>query len=264
MTSPLRFRSAEATDASVAPSGPGQAVSPPPPGPAIVLDPTLQAAKRAYAEQFGDVIVQNTYWKVAVLALSLVCLALVGSQVRVARTIRNFKPLVIRIDTVGKAEAVRYDDMTYTPREAEIKYFLAEFVRLYYSRNRSSLPANFRSALAFMEPELASAVSQAWARQKLIETYGRSNLGDIDTAVKTVSIASLQRPPYQAVVEFEQIYYGSRERTESNRVLYTAHFAFTFATGVLPTAILATNPLGMVIHYFREDAAINGPLEAGK
>jgi type IV secretory pathway component VirB8 len=243
----------------------GQAAPLPPPGPAVVIDPTLLAAKRAYAEQFGDVIVQNTYWKIAVVALSLVCLGLIASQIRIVKTVQNFKPLVIRIDSIGKAEAVRYDDLTYTPREAEIKYFLAQFVRLYYTRNRSSLPAAFRSALAFLEPELAGSVAQAWDRQKLIETYTRSNLGDVDTSVKSVTISSLQKPPYQATVEFEQIYYASRERTETNHVLYTAHFSFSFATGVLPTAILAVNPLGLVIHYFREDAAIpaSGP-EAGK
>jgi type IV secretion system protein VirB5 len=219
-------------------------------------------AKRKYAEQFGDVVVTNTYLKIAVAALSLLCLALVFSQIRVAKTIADFKPLVIRIDQIGKAEAIRYDDLTYTPREAEIQYFLAQFVRLYYSRNRQSLAANLRSALVFLEPQLADSILEAWNRQKVVEDYSRSNLGDIDISVKAVSITSLERPPFQATVDYEQIYYASRERTETKRVLYTAHFTFTFHGGVLPTAVLATNPLGLVIQYFKEDAAMESAAPA--
>jgi hypothetical protein len=42
--------------------------------------------------------------------------------------------------------------------------------------------------------------------------------------VKAVSITSLEKPPYQASVDFERIFYALRERTETKRVLYTAHF----------------------------------------
>jgi len=257
MSTPLRFPGA----ASEAPAPQGAAAqqppeSEPPQAPALPIDPLLLAAKRKYAEQFGDVVVTNTYLKVAVAALSLLCLALVFSQIRVAKTIANFKPLVIRIDQIGKAEAIRYDDLTYSPREAEVQYFLAQFVRLYYSRNRQSLAANLRSALVFLEPQLADSIVQAWTRQRVVAEYARSNLGDIDISVKAVSITSLEKPPYQASVDFEQIFYALRERTETKRVLYTAHFTFTFHGGVLPTAVLASNPLGLVIQYFKEDAAI--------
>ena len=260
MSAPLRFPAGSASavlDAGGArlPDAPGSEAASPR-TPPIPIDPTYLAAKRKYAEQFGDVVVTNTYLKIAVAALSLVCLALVVTQLRVAKTIAGFKPLVIRIDQIGRAEVVRYDDLTYTPREAEIKYFLAQFVRLYYGRNRQSLVGNFRSALAFLEPQLADSVMQAWEHQKVIDEYSRSTLGDVDIAIKGVSITSLAQPPYQATVDYEQIYYAARERTETKRVLYSAHFTFSFRTGVLPTAVLASNPLGMVIEHFREDAAI--------
>jgi len=228
--------------------------------PPLPIDPVYAAAKRSYAEQFGDVVVTNTYLKVAVASLSLLCLALVFSQLRVAKTIAGFRPLVIRIDQIGKADVVRYDDLTYTPREAEIKYFLSQFVRLYYGRNRESLAANFRQALVFLDPQLADSIVAAWGHQKVVEEYQRSNLGDVDIAIRGVSITSLAEPPYQATVEYEQVYYAARERTETKRVAYSAHFTFAFQTGVLPTAVLASNPLGMVIQHFREDAVVSAPV----
>jgi type IV secretory pathway TrbF-like protein len=231
---------------------------PAPQEPAVPIDPALLAARRTYAEQFGDVIAQNTYWKVAVIALSLVCLFLIVSQIKITKTIANFKPLVVRIDSIGKAEVIRYDDFTYTPRESEIKYFLAQFIRLYYSRSRENLAQNFKASLVFLDRTLADSVIEAWTRQDTVQNYVRSSIGTIDCDVKNVTIASLQQPPYQATVEFEEIYYAAREHTITKRILYTAHFSFSFHQGVLPTAVLANNPLGLVIHYFKEDAAISG------
>src|ERR1700694_2226987 len=66
----------------------------------------FESAQRQYVEQFGSILVMNTYLKIAVLALSLVNLALVALNIRTYRAFRDLKPLVIRINDVGRAEAV--------------------------------------------------------------------------------------------------------------------------------------------------------------
>src|SRR6185369_9096237 len=100
------------------------------------LPPTKdrEAAKRQYVEQYGSVLVTNTYLKIAILALCLVVLALVALNIKTYQAFRHIKPLVIRINDVGRAEAVSYDSFEYKPREAEIKYFLIDFVQRHYSR----------------------------------------------------------------------------------------------------------------------------------
>src|SRR6266849_3944266 len=89
----------------------------------------FNAAKRQYVEQFGSVLVMNTYLKIAVLALCLVILALVALDLRTFQVFRYVKPLVIRINEVGRAEAVPYDTFEYKPQEGELKYFLIDFVQ---------------------------------------------------------------------------------------------------------------------------------------
>ena len=101
-------------------------------------------AKRMYVEQYGSTLVMNTYLKIALLCLSLVALALVGLNVKTYNTFGNFKPLVIRISDVGKAEAVSYDSLTYQPRESELKYFLIRFITGYYGRSRVTLRDAYR------------------------------------------------------------------------------------------------------------------------
>ena len=65
-------------------------------------DSTFQDAKRLYLEQYGDPMVTNTYLKIALALLALVCVALALIDLRTIRTFQNFRPLVIRIDDLGR------------------------------------------------------------------------------------------------------------------------------------------------------------------
>jgi type IV secretion system protein VirB5 len=217
-------------------------------------DADFSAAKRLYAEQFGDAIVTNTYLKIALLALSLISAGLIYANVKTARMVENFKPLVIRISDIGRAEAVNYNTFAYKPQEAEIKYFLSQYCRLYYSRNRYTIRDNFRQALLFTDSQLASTIDQAWKKDKIIENYLENQQADIDIDVVKVSIEDLRSAPYKASVDFYEVFYNPLDRTETRRVLYTAHFVFIFRDSV-PNDLIQVNPLGLAITYFREDAA---------
>jgi len=50
-------------------------------------------AKRLYLEQYGDPMVTNTYLKIALSLLSVVCVALALIDLRTIRTFQNFRPL---------------------------------------------------------------------------------------------------------------------------------------------------------------------------
>src|SRR5437667_10811317 len=102
-------------------------------------DRHFNAAKQLYAEQFGDALVTNTYLELAVLALSLIAAGLVYANVRTARMVQNFKPLVIRINEAGQADAVNYNNFACKPQEGAIKYLLSEFCRLDFRRNRYTI-----------------------------------------------------------------------------------------------------------------------------
>ena len=69
-------------------------------------DLSFHDAKRLYLEQYGDPMVTNTYLKIALVLLALVALALGLIDMRTIRTFQNFRPLVIRIDQLGRAEAL--------------------------------------------------------------------------------------------------------------------------------------------------------------
>src|SRR5437867_4617951 len=103
------------------------------------IEKDYNAAKRQYVEQYGSVLVMNTYLKIAVLALSAVNVGQAVLNIETYRAFKYVKPLIIRIDQVGHAEGLRYDDFAYQPQEGELRYFLIDFVQCHYSRVRATL-----------------------------------------------------------------------------------------------------------------------------
>jgi len=214
----------------------------------------LNAAKRQYVEQFGSVIVSNTYLKIAVLALSLVNVGLVILNIKTYQAFGHLKPIVIRIDAVGRAEALRYDSLEYRPQEAEIKYFLIDFVQRHYSRMRATVRENYARSLYFLDGRLADAIIEANKKTKAIETFLTGGSEEIEDRVANVSIEDLRTAPYKATVDFEKIYYAAADHQEIRREKYIANFVFIVKEHV-PNAMIPVNPLGLTITYFREDQA---------
>ena len=84
-------------------------------------DKEFQEAKQLYLEKYGDAIVTNSYLKIAVALLCLAVLGLVVLDLKTVRTFQNFRPLVIRIDQLGRAQAVNYQSLEYVPGDREAK-----------------------------------------------------------------------------------------------------------------------------------------------
>jgi type IV secretion system protein VirB5 len=218
-------------------------------------DTGIQDAKRLYLEQYADPMVTNTYLKIALALLSIVCVALALIDLRTIRTFENFRPLVIRIDDVGRAEAINYHNLEYKPQDAEAKYFLTEFCSLYYRRNRYTIQNDFSKALYFLDGKLANGILDAYHKDDLIRKFlTNASTPEIDVDVKKVALEDMQSPPYKARVDFYMVYYSQADHSEIRRDLYTTNFVFVFKPQV-PNELIPINPLGLTITYFREDQA---------
>src|SRR2546423_4030822 len=166
-------------------------------------DASFQDAKRLYLEQYGDPMVTNTYLKIALVLVSLVAVGLALVDLRTLRTFQNFRPLVIRIDDVGRAEAINYHNLEYKPQDAEAKYFLSEFCALYYRRNRYTMQNDFSKALYFLDGKLADGILDAYRKDDIIRKFLTNTAApEIDVNVKKVALEDMQAPPYKARVDF--------------------------------------------------------------
>jgi len=218
-------------------------------------DASFHDAKRLYLESCGDPMVTNTYLKIALALLSVVCVALALIDLRTLRTFRDFRPLVIRIDDVGRAEAINYHNFEYKPQDAEAKYFLSEFCSLYYRRNRYTIQDDFSKSLYFLDGKLANGIFDAYRKDDVIKKFITNTAApEIDVDVQKVSLEGMQTSPFRATVDFYMVYYSPADHSELKRDLYTASFVFVFKSQV-PNEWIPINPLGLTITYFREDEA---------
>src|SRR5467141_1332917 len=218
-------------------------------------DATFQNAKRLYLEQYGDPMVTNTYLKIALVLVSLVAIGLALVDLRTIRTFQNFRPLIIRIDDLGRAEAFNYHNFEYKPQHAEAKYFLSRCCALYYLRNRYTIQDDFSKSLYFLDGKLADGILDAYRKDDIIKKFIINTAApEIDVDVKKVSLEEMQTPPFRARVDFYMVYYSPADHSELKRDLYTANFVFLFKSQV-PNELIPINPLGLSITYFREDQA---------
>jgi len=218
-------------------------------------DRTFQDARRLYLEQYGDPMVTNTYLKIALTLVSLIAVGLLALDWKTIRTFENFRPLVIRIDDLGRAEAINYHNLEYKPQDAEAKYFLSQFCALYYRRNRYTIQNDFSKALYFLDGKLADGILDAYRKDDIIKKFlMNTSASEIDVEVKKVALEDMQTPPFKARVDFYLVYYSPADHSEIKRDLYTANFVFVFKSKV-PNELIPINPLGLAITYFREDQA---------
>jgi type IV secretory pathway component VirB8 len=218
---------------------------------------TFNEAKQIYLETYGDAITTGTYLKVAVAVLAMTVLGLVVLNVKTVQTFRNWRPLVIRVDDIGRAQALDYKSLEYHPGDAEAKYFLSEFCRLYYRRNRYTINDDFTKALYFLDGKLANDIIQ---QSKLEDTINKflSDPGapQVDVDVQKVTLQPMTKEPYQASVDFYRVEYAPADHSVIRKTLFTATFLFMFKDHV-PAELIPINPLGVTITYFRQDQAFN-------
>ncbi len=216
-------------------------------------DEEFNQAKQLYLEQFGSAVVANAYLRIALLCLSLVCLGLIWLNLTTARRVEGFRPVVVRVDEVGRAEALRYAPGPYRPRDAEVRYFLRRFVIDHYSRIRATVEESYSRSLYFLDRRLAEAAMEEGRRSKLIEEFLASGREEIDVEVLNVAVEDLRKAPFKARVDYEKVQYH-RDGSERQRERFAASFVFHVKERV-PNALIPINPLGLTITYFREDQA---------
>ena len=218
-------------------------------------DDSFENAKRLYLESCGDPMVTNAYLKIALVLVSLVTVGLALVDLKTIRTFQNFRPLVIRIDDLGRAEAINYHNLEYKPQDAEAKYFLSQFCALYYRRNRYTIQDDFSKSLYFLDGKLADGILDAYRKDDVIKKFLTNTAApEIDVDVKKVALEQMQNPPFRARVDFYLVYYSPADHSELKRDLYTANFVFVFRSQV-PNELIPINPLGLSVTYFREDQA---------
>jgi type IV secretory pathway TrbF-like protein len=159
-------------------------------------EPNLKRAAEKYLEQYGEPLVMNTSLKITVLALCAISIALAALVYRSQTTLAAMHPMIVRINDVGRAEAIDYRNFQYRPQEAENKYYLSRWAELYFSRNRFTIERDQMNALYFLNGDVQRAVIDQERKDNFIQNYVRdSGLPFVDVEVRNVVSTTCGSPP---------------------------------------------------------------------
>ena len=219
---------------------------------------TLENAKRQFVELYGSALVMNTYLKIALVLVSLVAVGLLALNFHTVAKYAQVKPLVIRIDDVGRAEAVQYDATAYQPQAPELRYFLTQFIVKHFSRLRATVQREYPDSLFFLEPALADATIAQNDQSRVLETFLTNPSADeIDIVVQNVSLSELAKPPYKASVSFQKVLYTPGTRQERARQTLIAQVDFVLRDHV-PNEFVRVNPLGLQVTLLPRRPGVRG------
>jgi type IV secretion system protein VirB5 len=219
--------------------------------------PDLTRAAEKYLEQYGEPLVMNTYLKITVLVLCAICATLAALVYRSQNALAAMHPMIVRINDVGRAEAIDYRNFQYRPQEAENKYYLSRWAELYFSRNRFTIERDQMNALYFLNADVQRAVIDQERTNNFIQNYVRdSGLPFVDVEVKNVVLDDLRQSPYSARIEFEKVFTDPADHSEVKRERWTATVTYVFRENVRNNE-LAVDPLGLTIVRFRADQAFS-------
>ena len=206
-----------------------------------------------YAEIWGETIHTNRHLRVLSVGLGAIVL-LLGIVIFRIVSVEPPRPIVVRVDEVGRAEAVAYEAMEAQadPLDPTTKYFLNRFIYDFYSRRRATVEEHWSRSLRFLSTELANASFRSESRNVALLAAGaaREEL-QVDRVV--LRIQANPREPHSATADFDLV--RMVMANEVNRERWSLSLQFLFLEEI-PPDLIVHNPMGIVITYLQGDRAI--------
>ena len=215
-------------------------------------------AKPDPGEEFADIwahaVIAHRHLRVATWALGGIVILLLVILVRLSSQ-ELPRPIVIRVDEVGRAEALAYEaiEAAPTPTDPSTKYFLHQFLSDYYGRQPATAVTAWPRALRFLQTSLSRAAFDTHSDSIAAMASGRAT-GGIPRRVENVVLRILpaESPPWQASADFDLVLFPPGQDPQRQR--WTASLQFTFLSVISP-ALLPVNPLGLIVTYIQADQA---------
>ena len=214
--------------------------------------PEIKDAGAEYAEIWGEAIHTNRHLRVISVGLAIGVLLLIVVVIRIV-SVEPPRPIVVRVDEVGRAEAVAYEAMEAQadPLDPTTKYFLNRFIHDFYSRRRATVAENWSRSLRFLSTELANASFRAESQNVALLAAGGAR-DELQVARVILRIQPNPQQPHSATADFDLV--RMEMANEVSRERWTLSLQFLFLQHI-PPELIVFNPMGIVITYLQGDRA---------
>ena len=227
-------------------------------------------------DQIGNEVYGSHYAERKTYRFILVC----GTVLLCGSMWLNFslahRPLVnryIRIDEMGRAQAIQYSDLDYTPREGEVRTYLTDLANYRYTVNRDTIAKKYPLNYYFLSGNLASQLMTDDNQNHLVSQVigGQMEQSDVevrDVTITSMSVQTIQRAKVArgtALVAIDRIYspdHSRQPRTEHwmLSVTYYLNPAQVSDQAKIFPQFETINPLGLTITEFHENRISVDPI----
>ena len=208
-----------------------------------------QDAGQEYAEIWGEAIHSNRHLRVISVGLGIGLLLLIVVVIRIV-SVEPPRPIIVRVDEIGRAEAVAYEAMEARadPLDPTTKYFLNRFIHDFYSRRRATVQENWSRSLRFLTTELANASFRAESRNVALLAAGAAR-DELQVERVVLRIQANPEEPHGATVDFDLVRLVAQNEVSRERWSLSLQFLFL---DEIPPDLIVFNPMGIVITYLQE------------
>ena len=212
-----------------------------------------QDAGAKYAEIWGEAVHSNRHLRVLSIGLGALCLLLIIVVFRIV-SIDPPKPIVVRVDEVGRAEAVAYKAMEAQadPLDPTTKYFLNRFIHDFYSRRRATVQQNWSRSLRFLTTDLANASFRAESRNVALLAAGAAR-DELQVENVILRVQANPQEPHGATADFDLVRLVAQNEVSRERWSLSLQFLFLEQ---IPPDLIVYNPMGIIITYLQGDRAV--------
>src|SRR5579875_2023442 len=234
---------------------------------AILID---HIGNEVYASHYAER--KMSRFVIAALTVALVCSVLGNVSLAKRKIVYRY----IRIDEMGRAQAIQYNDLNYSPREGEIRTYLTDWANYRYTINRETITKKYPLNYYFFSQPLASQLMGEDNQNHLVSQVMSGQVEQIDVEVRDVTITSMSVEMVSgaklakgtALVSLDKLYsprYSRQPRTEHWVVSVTYYLNPAIVNDEARTLpqFETLNPLGLVITEFHENRVSVGPYAGG-
>jgi type IV secretion system protein VirB5 len=105
----------------------------------------------------------------------------------------------IRIDEMGRAQAIQYSDLNYSPREGEVRTYLTDWVNYRFTVNREVIAKKYPLNYYFLSQPLAAQLMASDNDTHLVSQVTGGQVESSDVQVRNVTITSMSEETVQGV-----------------------------------------------------------------
>ena len=182
----------------------------------------------------------------------------------------------IRIDEMGRAQAIAYTDLNYSPREGEVRTYLTDWANYRYTLSRDTIAKKYPLNYYFLSQNFASQLMATDNQNHLVSQVVGGQVEQSDVEVKNVTITTMSEETVQgatiargtALVSIDKLYSqrNSREPRTEHWILSVTYYLnpkqVSDQARIFPQ-FETINPLGLTITEFHENRMSVEPLVAG-